>query len=151
LHGAGAGEIVVVNRSPDAARAALALAGNRGRLGTAADVGAVDLVVNATPMGMAGPHVSTLPCDPDLLHPGQVVVDLVYEPAATDLLRAARARGVTAHNGLSMLVHQAAVAFELWTGFDAPVETMRTAATAALDARRSPPIEVPAPESAKDR
>ena len=69
-----------------------------------------------------------MPCDPTLLRPGQVAVDLVYEPAETPWLAALRQQGVEAHNGLSMLAYQAAAAFQLWTGVDAPVEVMRRAA-----------------------
>jgi shikimate dehydrogenase len=49
----------------------------------------------------------------------------------TPLLAAARARGIPCTNGLGMLVHQAALAFELWTGVDAPLDAMRAAAKAA--------------------
>jgi shikimate dehydrogenase len=59
----------------------------------------------------------------------------VYEPATTALVRAARAQGAVAVNGLGMLIHQAAHAFRLWTGEDPPVEVMSAAATAEL-ARR---------------
>ena len=69
-----------------------------------------------------------MPCDPTLLRPGQIAVDLVYEPLETAWLAALRQRGVEAHNGLSMLAYQAAAAFELWTGVEAPVEVMRQAA-----------------------
>ncbi len=100
-----------------------------GRVGSLDDVGGADLVVNATSVGMGAPASrSGMPCDPALLRPGQVAVDLIYEPLETAWLAAVRQRGVEAHNGLSMLVHQAAAAFELWTGVGAPVEVMRRAA-----------------------
>jgi shikimate dehydrogenase len=57
-----------------------------------------------------------------------VVVDLVYDPLETPLLRAARVAGAPAIDGLGMLVHQAAVAFESWTGVAPPLDVMRTAA-----------------------
>jgi shikimate dehydrogenase len=69
--------------------------------------------------------------DPDRLNPGQFVVDTVYHPMETPLLTAARARGIACANGLGMLVHQAALAFELWTGVDAPLDAMRAAAEAS--------------------
>jgi shikimate dehydrogenase len=75
------------------------------------------------------------PVDPDLVAAGAVVVDLIYHPAQSAWLAALRGRGVEAHNGLSMLVHQAAHAFTLWTGVEAPVAAMDAAARAAL-ARR---------------
>lgn len=129
LGAAGAADVAVINRTESKAVAAAALAGPVGRLGRAADdVPAADLVVNATPAGM-GADVA-MPCDPGLLHRGQVAVDLIYEPLETPWLAALRAAGVEAHNGLSMLVYQAATAFELWTGAAAPVEVMRRAALA---------------------
>jgi shikimate dehydrogenase len=64
-----------------------------------------------------------------------VVVDLIYHPAETVWLAALRGRGIEAHNGLSMLVFQAAHAFTLWTGLEAPVAAMDAAARAVL-ARR---------------
>jgi shikimate dehydrogenase len=69
------------------------------------------------------------------LAPGQVVVDLVYHPATTPLIEAARRQGATAVNGVGMLVHQAALAFELWTGHDAPLAVMRAAAVEVLQSR----------------
>ena len=83
------------------------------------------LVVNATPLGMQG---EPGPVPVERLNPGQLVVDTVYHPMETPFLAAARARGIHAVNGLGMLVHQAALAFESWTGLDAPVAAMRAAA-----------------------
>lgn len=136
LAGAGATEVVVVNRTTHRAEAAAALAGDRGRVGTAADVSDADLVVNATPMGMAVEGAPTFPFDPHLLSPGQVLFDMVYDPPVTPVVDAARGRQVHAVGGLGMLVHQAAHAFTRWTGEPAPVEEMTAAATAAL-ARRT--------------
>jgi shikimate dehydrogenase len=102
------------------------------------EVAGADLVVNATSVGMAGAGEGGLPCDPARLGPGQVVVDLVYEPIDTPLLVAARARGAEARDGLGMLLHQAARAFTAWTGVPAPVDAMAVAARAALAARAHP-------------
>jgi shikimate dehydrogenase len=137
---AGAGEVVVVNRSPAPAERAAVLAGPAGRVGVADDVAKVEIVVNATPLGMAGRAADTgagaaLPFDPELLRPGQVVVDLIYHPLTTPLLAEAQRRGLAAVNGLGMLVHQAAHAFRHWTGEAPPVAAMRAAASAALDRR----------------
>ena len=132
LAGAGAAEVVVVNRTPERGQETAALAGARGRLGAAADVGSVDLVVNATPLGLAGGDPAQLPVDPDVFRAGQLLVDLVPNPAVTPLMRAAAARGAEVAGGLGMLVHQGALAFELWTGRPAPVEVMRAAAAHAL-------------------
>ncbi len=126
LADAGAAEVVVVNRTPERAAVAAALAGPVGRVGSADEAGGSDLVVNATPAGMA--DVSTQPAgwpvDPSELHPGQLVVDLVYHPPRTPWLDAAAARGADTLNGLGMLVHQAALQIERWTGHSAPVDAM---------------------------
>ena len=137
---AGASDVAIVNRSPEPAARAATLAGERGRVGGLADVAAADLVVNATPLGMGivtGTDGTTepLPLDPAALHAGQIVADLIYQPATTPLLAAARDRGAVAVNGLGMLIHQAAHAFRRWTGEDPPLEAMSAAAMAEL-ARR---------------
>jgi shikimate dehydrogenase len=98
-----------------------------------ADQAAFALIVNATPLGMSGGDA--LPVDPAMLHAGQAVVDLVYHPADTPLLTAARSQGATAVNGLGMLLHQAARSFTLWTGETAPLDAMRAAVTARLAQR----------------
>jgi shikimate dehydrogenase len=137
---AGAAEVVVVNRSPGPAEHAVRLAGTVGRTGVEGDASAADLVVNATPLGM-GVVVSTggepepLPLDPALLGTGQLFVDLVYHPATTPMLAAARERGAAVANGLGMLIHQAAHAFRLWTGEEPPLEAMSAAAVAELATR----------------
>jgi shikimate dehydrogenase len=144
--------VTVAARRPDAGASAAALAPNGravplGALATPASsptgespsaAGAVDpagfsLVVNATPLGMSGGD--PLPVDPGALHAGQAVVDLVYHPADTPLLTAARAKGAVAVNGLGMLLHQAARSFTQWTGQPAPLDAMRAAVTTALAAR----------------
>ena len=130
LAGAGAGEVVVVNRTPARAESTAALAGATGRVGSPADVRGAHLIVNATPVGLAGSP--DLPIDPALLGEGQLVVDLVPNPAVTPLMRAAGERGAGAAGGLGMLVHQGALAFELWTGRPAPIGVMRAAAVRAL-------------------
>jgi shikimate dehydrogenase len=60
------------------------------------------------------------------------VADLIYAPARTPLLIAARERGISTGNGLGMLIHQAARQIEMWTGRPAPLDTMSAAALAAL-------------------
>jgi shikimate dehydrogenase len=138
LAGAGAAEVVVVNRTVGRAEVAAALAGGRGRTGTVEEIAGADLVVNATSLGMTGAGDGALPCEPDRLGPGQVVVDLVYEPLDTPLLVASRARGAEVHDGLGMLLHQAARAFTAWTGVPAPVGAMDAAARSALASRAHP-------------
>ncbi len=64
------------------------------------------------------------PIDPGLLHPGQIVVDLVYHPPVTPWLQAARERGAAVGNGLGMLVHQAALQLAALDRARPPVEAM---------------------------
>lgn len=90
------------------------------------------IVVNATPIGMAGRDPDGIPIDPEQIEPTQTYVDLVYHPLETNLLRVVRERHGTPVDGLGMLVHQAALQVERWTGLAAPVDTMRAAAKAAL-------------------
>jgi len=140
---AGAAEVAIVNRTPERAFEAAALADPVGvvvpltdRSVAEAVVGA-DLVVNATPVGMAGrdgvvdqgPGEWLVP--PELLTSGQVAADLVYAPRPTGWLDAAAAGGATVLDGLGMLVHQAAAQLVLWTGEEPPVEAMWRAAEAA--------------------
>jgi shikimate dehydrogenase len=144
LADSGASEVVVVNRSEERAVAAASLAGGVGRVGISGDASHCDLVVNATPAGMqgissppgpsSGSSAHSLPPEPDrldpwaldpgLLGPGQVAVDLVYHPAVTPWLEVARGRGAEVLNGLGMLVHQAALQLETWTGQEPPVDAM---------------------------
>jgi len=133
LAGAGAAEVVVANRTAGRAAEAAALAPGVARPGSTEEADSVDLVVNATPQGMAGDR--SLPVPAASLGPGQLVVDLVYHPAVTPLVEAARERGAAAANGLGMLIHQAAHAFRLWTGEDPPLEVMSAAAMADLALR----------------
>jgi shikimate dehydrogenase len=121
-----ASEVVVVGRSRERAAVAAGLAGGVGRAGGPAEAVGAELVVNATPLGMAGTRDADAlpPIDPALLGPGQLVVDLVYAPRPTRWLELAERRGAVVLDGLGMLVHQAALQIELWSGRHAPVEAM---------------------------
>lgn len=72
------------------------------------------------------------------LQPGQTALDLVYGATDTPFVAAARAAGAQALDGRGMLVRQAALAFERWTGAPAPLEVMARAAETALRARAQP-------------
>jgi shikimate dehydrogenase len=85
-----------------------------------------DLVVNATPIGLKVDD-SKLLIDVDVLPITALVMDMIFNPPFTPLLRAARAHGCHVLNGLSMLLYQGALAFELWTGRPAPIEVMQKA------------------------
>lgn len=152
---AGAASVTVAARRPEAAAVAAALAGPVGRTGAVAEAGACELVVNATPVGMeavvvdlpgtgggegpAGDGGVALPVPASCLGPGQLVADLVYQPIRTPLVEEARRRGASAVNGLGMLIHQAALAFRLWTGEDPPLEVLSAAAVAELTRRVAVP------------
>ncbi|MGQ9689368.1 MAG: shikimate dehydrogenase [Desulfobaccales bacterium] len=90
-----------------------------------------DILINATPVGME-PQTENLPIDPETLSRFQVVMDIVYKPLETRLLREARGRGCQVIDGLQMLIHQGAAQFELWTGRPAPVAVMARAAYGSL-------------------
>jgi shikimate dehydrogenase len=88
-----------------------------------------DLAVNATSVGMIDPGITI---DVARLPASATVFDLVYVPAETPLLAAARARGLRAANGSEMLIQQAAIAFERWTGVGGMADVMRAAVAPLL-------------------
>ncbi|MGB8748497.1 MAG: hypothetical protein WCD54_21435, partial [Pseudolabrys sp.] len=85
----------------------------------------IDLIVNATPLGMNPSDPAPIPTR--LLAPHPIVFDCVYRPSKTALLRAADEAGARGANGLSMLLHQGALSFSLWFNREAPIEAMRSA------------------------
>lgn len=103
--------------SPDVRAAAVAAAE------APAAAAACGLVVQATPVGMKAGDASPLP--PAAFGPGAMAFDLVYGVPETPFMRAARAGGARASNGLGMLLHQGARSFEIWTGVTPPVGVMR--------------------------
>lgn len=136
---AGAHSVVVANRSVDrAAQLAerFASVGQGTLTALASDDPSVadaladaDLAVNATTVGMIDPG-ATIPVE--VLRPHATVFDLVYVPADTPLVAAARARGLRAANGSEMLIAQAAIAFERWTGVSGMTDVMRQAVAPLL-------------------
>jgi shikimate dehydrogenase len=120
---AGVASLVVGNRNLPASasgHAAVALDGPD----FAHALRSADLAVNATTMGMID---SGMAFDPALLPDGATVFDCVYVPRETPLLAAASARGLNAANGEEMLIAQAAIAFERWTGVSGMADVMRAA------------------------
>jgi shikimate dehydrogenase len=95
-----------------------------------ARVGEADLVVNATPIGMHREDPSLLPAA--AFRRGQMALDLVYMFPETAFMRAAKQGGARAANGLGMLLHQGAEAFEIWTRVKPPVDRMRAALESAV-------------------
>jgi shikimate dehydrogenase len=132
LMGMGVGRLVIANRTPEHARAiqrqypATATATGIASRDLVATLPDTALLINATSAGL---HGDETPIPPDLLvHLPQsaAVYDLIYRP--TTLLRAARERGLRAVDGLGMLIHQGALAWEAWTGRIAPLDIMWQAA-----------------------
>jgi shikimate dehydrogenase len=136
---AGAAKVTIGNRSLEAAEALVRRFGGLGggSLGSVKlggpDFGdaleGADLAVNATTVGMVDPGMTI---DVDRLAAGTTVFDLVYVPAETPLIAAARARGLRAENGSEMLIAQAAIAFERWTGVAGMADVMRAAVAPLL-------------------
>ncbi len=98
-------------------------------------MGDFHLIINCTTVGMKhstseGQSILV----PGLIPKGALVYDLVYNPAETPLMKAARAAGARTIGGLPMLVYQGAASFKLWTGREAPLDIMLSAATSALAA-----------------
>ena len=138
LH-AGASRVTIGNRTPTAAGALAARFAGVGS-GTvsavaldapsfAAALATADLAVNATTVGMVDPGATIAV---EALPPHATVFDLVYVPPETPLLAAARARGLRAANGSEMLIAQAAIAFERWTGVGGMAGVMRAAVAPLL-------------------
>ncbi|MEK7841501.1 MAG: shikimate dehydrogenase [Deltaproteobacteria bacterium] len=90
----------------------------------------INLLVNTTSVGMEKNEILEIPLE--VLLKTAIVSDIVYNPLQTLLLKKADKLGLAAHGGLSMLIHQGAKSFKLWTGIDAPVNVMRKAALKAL-------------------
>jgi shikimate dehydrogenase len=126
----GVAELFLVNRTVTKAQAVaaeIAERHNKVKVTLGYPQKPVDLVLNATSLGLK--PEDPLPYDAQRysLRPPTAVYDLVYRPAETPLLKAARAAGCRAANGLGMLLFQGAKALELWTGQPAPVAVMRQA------------------------
>lgn len=96
-----------------------------------------DVLINTTSVGMAPDH-QALPIDPKLLSHFSVVMDIVYAPLKTALLRAADANGCRTVDGIQMLLHQGAAQCTLWTGHEAPLAVMRHALLTELLSRDNP-------------
>ena len=87
----------------------------------------VDLILNATSLGLKASDASPLNEKQFSLKQAAMVYDMIYRPAETALLAAAKKSGCQTANGLGMMLHQGATAFEIWTGQPAPIDVMRRA------------------------
>ncbi len=126
-------EIIVVNRSNPKAEKAAYLGGPNARVGSYGDLTACDIVVNSTPLGMAGTsEEAMLPVPVEFLSSTQTVIDLVYNPIETELLRQAKGLGARTFSGLGMLIHQALLQFLLWTGLNTSIEGIESVVSDAV-------------------
>lgn len=130
---AGAASCQIVVRNPDAdGQRYPALSSSRGveALPWGSDeakneIGRASLVLQCTPLGSASEDL--LPCPAEWLDPGALAVDLLYYPPETPWLRALRARGVRAANGLGLLIEQALLAQDFWFGEEPPRRALEEA------------------------
>jgi shikimate dehydrogenase len=101
----------------------------------AAALSETGLLINATPVGTRDPRASPIPIELLRRMPRTAfIMDMVYNPPETALVRAAHAAGLRAVGGFSMLLYQGAESFTLWTGAEAPLAVMRAALEATLQA-----------------
>ncbi len=118
-------KVTVLSRSPDRAKKLIEDLGaeSAGPISELAET-PHDILVNTTSVGLGG---GESPVDPSWISPDAVVMDAVYDPPETRLLRDAASRGARTISGKWMLVYQAAEQLQLWTGMDAPIERMAEA------------------------
>jgi shikimate dehydrogenase len=120
------GRVTIVNRSADKGER---LAGAIGAdFCPLSETGSLNyhILINTTPLGMT-PNIDTMPILKQAIRPQTVVMDIVYNPLKTRLLKEAEENGCTIIDGLAMFVYQGVFQFELWTGKNAPVDVMREA------------------------
>jgi shikimate dehydrogenase len=128
-----AGNVLIYNRTLSKARVLVKDFENRFSTGLAATICPVredslreyDLLLNCTPVGMKGHSAGETPIKKELLHDDLVVMDLVYNPVETRLVRDANSAGCRTIDGIALLIQQGAASFEKWTGLKPPVDVMR--------------------------
>jgi 3-dehydroquinate dehydratase/shikimate dehydrogenase len=119
-------EVTILNRTPETAAKLAKQSGAKVIKREAVAKTTFDIIINATPIGMAslsGKNMPALPLEASELN-ARIVFDLVYNPIETPLLRLARSKGITVITGVEMFVQQGARQFEIWTGKPAPEEEM---------------------------
>ncbi len=139
---AGVSQITLLGRTPanvaqlagDLRAAAVPCVVREGALDAALpkEVAVHDVIINGTPLGMYPENIGRTLVTSVMLRPEHVVFDMVYRPLETQLLKEARSAGATVITGLDMLVNQAMLQFERWTGVSAPRAAMWDAAMCAL-------------------
>ena len=115
-------EVWILNRTPETAQKLARQSGSKTIKREAVAKFGFDIIINTTPVGMAGIKAAPVLAPDDLT--ARIVFDLVYNPIETPLLKMARAKGLTAISGVEMFVQQGARQFEIWTGKPAPEEEM---------------------------
>jgi shikimate dehydrogenase len=135
-------ELVILNRTPEKAEQLVEMLqksfGAKVKTRTLSsevlkeELTTADILVNATSAGMH-PDIEISPVPSDLLHSYLCVMDIIYNPLETKLLKDAKSAGAKIVSGIEMLIYQGAVAFEIWTNCPAPVEVMRKAVLNELE------------------
>ena len=121
----GAKEVIIASRDNSKSEIAASLAGTNGRTGSLSESQQVDIIINATPIGMEGTqNEDRVPLTLAGMHKNQIVIDLIYHPLETAFLSSAREIGTRTMNGIGMLIHQAALQYTLWTQKEAPLDVM---------------------------
>jgi shikimate dehydrogenase len=135
--------LIILNRSPNrAANLAeyIELLGkakvNHGSLEEISEyISNATILINTTSLGMS-PNINATPIPSQLLHTDLLVFDIVYNPIKTKLIENANSLGAKTLSGISMLVYQGAEAFQLWTGIEAPIESMKKIVLRTLKAKK---------------
>jgi len=135
-------QIVILNRSPDRARELVKDLGCLQRPLSMIDDLEADVIVNATSLGMS-PHEGESPLPGNVLKEGMTVMDIVYRPVRTRLLREAAELGCRTIDGLEMLARQGAAQIEIWTGRGPDLQEIREDLLRALKGE-SPSASLPA-------
>ena len=130
----GAGQIAIVNRSPDRGQQLVDLLRTRVKIaadfvplqGDYAVPDVADILINATSIGL-GDAAARVPLAPESLRKELIVADVIFNPPETWLIRTAKDRGCRTIDGLGMLVNQAVISFKIWTGQSPDASVMRDA------------------------
>jgi 3-dehydroquinate dehydratase/shikimate dehydrogenase len=148
-------EVFILNRTPETAQKLAKQSGAKAIKREALAKASFDIIINATPLGMAGLSGKNLPASPLELAEinARFVFDLVYNPLETPLLRLARQKGIAVISGVEMFVQQGARQFEIWTGKPAPedemlrvvLHTLRQSAPPAAEPVQAPAAQAPVP------
>ena len=118
------GQVIISNRSPDKGHELAKDLGYVYEPLLSINEAGVDVIINATSVGMS-PYETQSPLPKEVLKEGMVVMDIVYRPLKTRLLREAEEKGCSIINGLEMLAYQGAAQLEIWTGIKSEVEPIK--------------------------